>query len=352
MNAAMQEEFAASYFKLRDDFVKDALEGGVSPEALKWIEAMCDYNVLGGKMLRGLAVVETALILKSGEAATSEYLGPFVALGWCIELLQASFLVADDIMDSSLMRRGKPCWYKRPGVGVIAINDCMVLQSIMYRTLRTHFRGRDCYPDLLEIFHETQMRTELGQLMDLLTAPPAGTAPKLESFTMEAYKKIVHYKTAYYSFHLPVVAALLAGGRAESSRSPQLERILVMLGEYFQVQDDFLDCYGDPVVMGKIGTDIREGKCTWLIVMALGSPLLTPTQREMLAENYGKGGDAEAESLVKEIYANLQLRAGFEEYEGAMMHRITGLIHAFAEQDAGLAKVLEMFAARLFRRQK
>jgi geranylgeranyl pyrophosphate synthase len=68
-----------------------------------------------GKKLRGICAYYSYIILTSGNQVTNG-IEPLmqetaVALGWCIELLQASFLVADDIMDNSKTRRGQPCWY-------------------------------------------------------------------------------------------------------------------------------------------------------------------------------------------------------------------------------------------------
>ena len=56
------------------------------------------------------------------------------------------------------------------------------------------------------------------------------------------------------------------------------------MGHLFQVQDDYIDCYGDPSITGKIGTDIQDRKCSWLIVQALQNA--DESQRKMLHVSY------------------------------------------------------------------
>jgi len=84
------------------------------------------------------------------------------------------------------------------------------------------------------------------------------------------------------------------------------------MGEYFQIQDDFLDCFGDPQTIGKVGTDIQDNKCSWLVVQALQR--CTPSQRKLLQENYGQWDDQKV-ATVKKLYRELELPKVFEEYE-------------------------------------
>lgn len=122
--------------------------------------------------------------------------------------------------------------------------------------------GASCFRPLQITFF-----TEMGQLIDLITAPE--DAVDLSQFSLERHRLIVIYKTAYYSFYLPVALAMHVVGITSPVLFEQAKSILVPLGEYFQIQDDYLDCFGTPEQIGKIGTDILDNKCSWCINTAL-----------------------------------------------------------------------------------
>ena len=122
-------------------------------------------------------------------------------------------------------------------------------------------------------------KTELGQMLDMRTAVPGKV--DFSGYTMETYQRIVKFKTAYYSFYLPVAQALLlAGYDGKQAAFDEALSVLLPMGEYFQIQDDYLDCYGDAKTIGKVGTDIQDNKCGWLIVQALLRA--SPAQRKVL----------------------------------------------------------------------
>ncbi|KAJ3078660.1 Farnesyl pyrophosphate synthetase, partial [Quaeritorhiza haematococci] len=260
--------------------------------------------------------------------------------------LQAFFLIADDIMDQSKTRRGQPCWYKLENVGTIAINDSFIIESLIYRLLKRYFRSETYYADLLDLFHEVTYQTELGQLMDLITAPEDDV--DLNRFSIAKHAYIVEYKTAYYSFYLPVASAMRMAGITDENAYKQALDILLPLGEYFQVQDDYLDCYGDPSVIGKIGTDIMDNKCSWLINQALSRANVQ--QRKLLEENYGRKDPAK-ESIVKHIFNELNLEEVYRTYEEESYERIMGLINKIDETQLPRSMFVT-FMNRIYKRNK
>lgn len=301
---------------------------------------------MGGKCNRGMSVVDTTTILL-GREATKDELFKSATLGWLIELLQAFFLVSDDIMDDSKTRRGSPCWYRMPNVGMIAINDAFMLEAGIYILLKKYFRQDKSYVDLIELFHEVTFQTELGQTCDLLTAPEDHV--DLTNFSLDKYTFIVIYKTAYYSFYLPVALALYYTGLATGKNLKSSHDILIPMGEYFQVQDDYLDAFADPETLGKIGTDIMDNKCSWLINQAL--KLVSPAQRQILDENYGKK-DSVAEGKVKELYRELHLEDIYLSYEEESVTKIKGLIASLDESEGLKKEVFEAFLKKIYKRTK
>jgi len=344
--AAALAKFNEVFPILADDVLTELNKYNIPKDAFDWVKEMMFYTVPGGKMNRGLSVVDSLRILKGCELTEEELLKSRV-LGWSVEWLQAFFLVADDIMDQSYTRRNQPCWFRRPNVGNVAINDAFILESCVYIFLKKHFRSEPYYVDLLELFHDVTFQTELGQLLDLITAPEAHV--DLSKFSPDKHQFIVIYKTAYYSFYLPVALAMLMHGVKNEAAYKTAEKILIPMGEYFQVQDDWLDCYGDPELIGKIGTDIQDNKCSWLINQALARA--TPEQRKTLDEQYGKRS-AESEAKVKEIFVELDINGLYKKYEDDSYVRISALIAGIDESVGVKKEVFTTFMNKIYKRSK
>nr|ADR83704.1 farnesyl pyrophosphate synthase [Alisma plantago-aquatica] len=317
--------FCQIYCRLKSELLEDPAFD-FTDDAREWIEKMLDYNVPGGKLNRGLSVVDSYKLLKEGKELSEEELFLSCVLGWCIEWLQAYFLVLDDIMDNSHTRRGQPCWFRIPKVGLIAANDGIILRNHIPRMLQRHFKGKPYYVDLLDLFNEVEFQTACGQMLDLITTHEGET--DLSKYKLPVYKRIVQYKTAYYSFYLPVACALLMSGE-NLDQFVDVKNILIEMGTYFQVQDDYLDCFGDPKFIGKIGTDIEDFKCSWLVVQAMERA--SESEKKILYENYGKN-DPACVAKVKAIYNDLDLQKVFTDYENASYTQLISSIEAQPSQ--------------------
>ncbi|WP_405017008.1 polyprenyl synthetase family protein [Kitasatospora sp. NBC_00070] len=198
-----------------------------------------------------------------------------------LELLQASALVHDDLMDRSDTRRGLPSIHRRfealhrergwrgdreqyGASAAVLLGDLLLIwcDELFLRSGLPAERVLAAKPafDL--------MRTEVmvGQYLDVLE-PVAGDSA--DEGALERAQTVLHYKSAKYTIERPLqVGALLAGA------SPELVAAYsafgLPLGEAFQLRDDLLGVFGDPAVTGKpAGDDLREGKRTLLIAHAM-----------------------------------------------------------------------------------
>ena len=274
---------------------------------LRYLRHLMDYNLLGGKGLRGGLLIETFQSLISAKQPRKPFHSPpgcpaaALSCAWAIEFLQASFLVADDIMDGGRLRRGKPCWYRLPDVGTpAAINDGLVLQGMMWRLLENGLHRHPRRGEIMAAFQKAFYATTLGQFLDVQVAKKGSrTGGSLPSFTLATYRRMVRLKTAYYTVWLPFVVALSLGETRVSSQT--IQQLSLLIGEFFQIQDDFLDCFGVKEKTGKTGNDIPEGKCTWLAVRFLALAKANETDRNRFYAHYGRKR-SHSVSCIRKLY--------------------------------------------------
>ena len=262
----------------------------------RFIELL-DYTTQGGKCLRGLLSVYGFLELTGVDPASDEA-KPAYALGWAQEFLQASFLVADDMMDKSVLRRGMPCWYKKDDNGYVAVSDSYFLENSIYVIIDVFFKGYDAKTkrDLANLLLETTILTAIGQFIDMAPKEP----------TIENWNLTVTNKTSYYSVWQPFVSGICASRKVpeEVWRSEELKEALIHAGRLFQCQDDWMDLYGNAAAMGKVGRDIQDGKVSWLFAKAM--ELGNEQQRQILRDNIGHE-EQECVDKVKQVYADLHI---------------------------------------------
>merc|ERR1719264_1816047 len=279
-----------------------------------------------------------------GQPESNDTVVRLAILGWCIEWLQGWLLIADDIMDDSQTRRGQKCWYLNDDVKLIAINDALMIEMLVYKVLKRHFSAEPYYAQILDLFLETSFQTECGQLLDTLCMNL-----QLGDFTVDRWTLIVKYKTAFYSFYASVALGMIVAGITDVAEYNACREILMIMGIYFQAQDDFLDCYGTPEQIGKIGTDIQDKKCGWLFVHAYHE-LADAEQKAFLDKVYGKCKvQTPEEKQVKELYTKLGLKELYQKYEQDSYEKIMKLKGTVKQVPWS---VFEGFLKKIYKRQK
>jgi len=194
-----------------------------------------------------------------------------------LELLHASALVHDDLMDASDTRRGRPATHRRlegehrdagwrgdpeqyGAAAAILLGD--LLLSWSDELLRRCGMPFTQVAPALEVFDRCRSEVIAGQFLDV-SVQARGRAD------VETAMTVLRYKSAKYSIERPLhIGAALAGAGPDTMAA--LSAFGLPLGEAFQLRDDLLGVFGDPATTGKpAGDDLIEGKRTVLVALAL-----------------------------------------------------------------------------------
>ncbi len=217
---------------------------------------------LGGKRIRPVLALMSANLFTDD---IDDALPPAVS----IELFHNFTLIHDDIMDHASVRRNSPTVHTKwnTNIGILS-GDALNIYAYGH-LLKSR---KDKLFRLLEIFNETALEVCEGQQLDM-------NYETAREITMEEYLRMIRLKTAVLLAGAMKIGALVASATEE--QIIHAYNCGMNLGMAFQIQDDYLDTYGDANLFGKtIGGDILSNKKTFLLVHAM--EVLPPSLKEQL----------------------------------------------------------------------
>ncbi len=243
---------------------------------------------LGGKRLRPvLALMACDAFAGSADRAIDAAVG--------IELYHNFTLLHDDVMDKADMRRGCPTVHvKWNDNTAILSGDAMLTMACQY-IART---PADVLPRVLDIFNRTAMEVYEGQQYDV-------DFEQRNDVTEEEYIEMIRLKTSVLLGCACKIGAIVGG--ADEAAADTLYKYGCDLGLAFQLQDDWLDVYGDPKTFGKeIGGDIANNKKTYMLINAMAAAKGSDAEElgRWLADN-DPAHRAEKIAAVRGIYDKL-----------------------------------------------
>lgn len=232
-------------------------------------DAMNYIMQLGGKRVR------PQMFLMACKALNNKLNHDLNQMALAIETFHNFSLVHDDIMDQAKLRRGKPTVHEKWDMPLAILSGDNLLIKCYEMIANTQFSNKI---NLIQEFSKMATLICEGQQLDMNLAAAITS-------TEEDYLKMIRLKTAELPAYTLKMAALSCG--AENQVVDLLYQFGLNLGMAFQLQDDYLDCYGTEKTLGKkVGGDILENKKTVMFIHALNH--LDETNKQILLNWYNK----------------------------------------------------------------
>lgn len=247
------------------EFISDYLQSQSAIKEPKNLYEPIQYILqLGGKRMRPL------LTLLSAEVFNAEYEKALPA-AMAVEVFHNFSLVHDDIMDDAPLRRGNVTVHEKWDINTgILSGDAMLILAYQY------FENYEpnVFRELAKLFSKTALEVCEGQQWDV-------DFETRTDVSIPDYLKMIECKTAV------LVAAAMKMGAIIAQTSEENAQLIynfgLNLGLAFQLQDDYLDAFGDPKTFGKqVGGDIIENKKTYLLIKAI--EFASPEEKQQLLQ--------------------------------------------------------------------
>ncbi|MBA4134767.1 MAG: polyprenyl synthetase [Flavobacterium sp.] len=206
---------------------------------------------LGGKRLRPvLTLMATEVFDVDCEKA--------IPAATAVEVFHNFSLIHDDIMDDAPLRRGNETVHEKwdLNTGILSGDAMLILAYQFFENYEPQI-----FRDLAKLFSKTALEVCEGQQYDV-------DFETRDDVTIPEYLKMIEYKTAVLVGAAMKMGAIVAETSTENANA--IYDFGLNLGIAFQLQDDYLDAFGDPETFGKqVGGDIIENKKTYLYLKAL-----------------------------------------------------------------------------------
>jgi geranylgeranyl diphosphate synthase type II len=244
---------------------------------------------LGGKRIRPILVLMGCnLFIDDISAAMPQAIA--------IEFFHNFTLIHDDIMDDAPVRRGKPTVYKKwNGNTAILSGDTLFAMAYQY----AQKADPDILGDVLSVFSQTAVEVCEGQQLDL-------DFEERNDVTVNEYLEMIRLKTGVLLAASLKIGAIIGRGPKEDVEN--LYKMGEAIGMGFQLEDDYLDTFGDEKVFGKkTGGDIVTNKKTYLYLRALEKADKATKQKLIDIYSNRTANAAEKIDTVKDIFRQLNV---------------------------------------------
>ncbi|MFV5694036.1 polyprenyl synthetase family protein [Flavobacterium sp. LB3P122] len=267
------------------EFISDYLQAQYEAREPKNLYEPIHYILdLGGKRMRPV------LTLMSTEVFDADYKKALPA-ALAVEVFHNFSLVHDDIMDDAPLRRGKETVHEKWNINTgILSGDAMLILAYQY------FEQYEpiVFRDLAKLFSKTALEVCEGQQWDV-------DFEVRDDVTIAEYLKMIECKTAVLVAAAMKMGAIIADATKENANL--IYDFGLNLGLAFQLQDDYLDAFGDPETFGKqVGGDIIENKKTYLYLKAVAFSAKEEKQQLMDWFSIQPEDNSDKINAVKEIF--------------------------------------------------